>query len=145
MAVPRSGRKESLLQIKRRVQVETESSGRVQRSQSQTRLSWAMEELGGREGSQVQQPGGQKVQREPVTKMVGFCKEEQPLSALDWRVQGKEQGTPSRRVGAEAFWENLETRSTQICEIVTLSIFPGVCNLTEIKQKATQRKSRAFV
>lgn len=38
---------------------------------------------GEREGKQLQQPEGPKVQREQVTKMVGLYREEQP-----WRVQG---------------------------------------------------------
>lgn len=38
---------------------------------------------GEREGKQLQQPEGPKIQRGQVTKMVGLYREEQP-----WRVQG---------------------------------------------------------
>lgn len=42
----------------------------------------------GREMSQVQQPGGPKVQRNQVTKMVGLYRKEQ-AQPLGWKVQGR--------------------------------------------------------
>ena len=46
--------------------------------------------------NQLQVPRGPKSQKEPVAKMVGLYREEQP--SLGWKVQGWGQGIPVSRV-----------------------------------------------
>lgn len=54
----------------------------------------------GREGNQVQQPGGPKVQREGVTKMVGLYREGLPEEGqpMGWIIHGR--GIPTSQEGA---------------------------------------------
>lgn len=49
----------------------------------------------GERGEPVQHPGGSKVLKERVAKMVALQREEQPIP-LGWRIQGRGRGYASQ-------------------------------------------------